>query len=342
MAVSLTDLAEFFHSLAAQLDAGIGLHEALDAQGRAMRGGRLKQAVLHWAEVVAAGRPWSEGLRETVGVLPPGSAAAIAAGEQTGRLGPCCKLLSADFERRVKLARTLMSLTWYPMLVLVFAIAVGGLLAFLNPFASIGAMLNQQGGAPSVAAVKAHNMQIGWLYVGTVITCGVIFTAAAITLRVTAPHYWYGMLPLNPRLAWRQASLQFLTTWQMGAASGLLADRALELAGESIQFPHYRRMIEKFAQRVRTENIPPSQLLGPSGFLEKNEISQVVTMEKTGSADEILGRLARAAEERFGRSLKLWVGFIVTSLIVLVIALVVVFVIAFALSYAHMLENFKV
>ncbi|HTL51074.1 MAG TPA: type II secretion system F family protein [Planctomycetota bacterium] len=335
MAAPLKHLTEFFHALSVQLDAGITIHDALQAHAKSLPGGRLRSEADHWCDVLARGGTWSEGLKQSGKFLPPGTAEIIEAGETTGRLSQCCKLLAEDFEQRIKLSRSLMALSWYPALILVLALGLGCLMTFLNPFGTMTAQFQHQ----SKAKVEVDNQHKGWLFVTVVCVTGVGAIATAITLRVTLPHYWYGLLPLNPRLAWRQSSLQFLRTWHMAAAGGLLADRSLALAGQSIQHPGYRRQIQRIAAQVGAEHRPPSEFLGPSGFLDRTEITQIVTMEKTGAVDETLKRMADQATERFTRSLKLWIAFLVGLLVVCVVGYVLYIVIMFALGYAGMLKS---
>lgn len=334
MAASLKHLAEFFHAMATQLDAGISIHEAVEAHAKAMRGGRLRWSAERWSERLAGGGTWSDGLKDSGDLLPPGTAEIIEAGEKTGRLSQCCRLLAKDFDQRIKLSRSLMAMTWYPMLILVVALGLGCLMAFLNPFGNFPAPTNNKAKAGKAADNQAH----GWRFVIAVAAIGSVAVAGAVTFRLTLPHYWYGILPLNPRLAWRQSTMQFFRTWHMAASGGLLADHSLDLAGRGIQHPKYARLIRTMARQVGEQRIPPSQLLGPSGFLDRLEITQVVTMEQTGAVDETLERLADQATERFARSLKLWIGLLVGVLIFCVLGYVLWIVLQFALGYASMLD----
>lgn len=341
MAASLNTLAEFFHGVATQLEAGLAIQEILAAQAAALGSGRFGDAIRMWRDRVEKGGTWSDGLQASGAYLPPGTAAVIAAGERTGRLPACCKLLADDFEQRIKLSRTLMATAWYPLLVLTVALFVAGLMLFLNPAGKFQAQMQRKPGQQAVVAAQSE--AAGKLFLWIVAGAAATAIGGAVTWRLLAPHQWYGLLPLNPRLTWRQSSLQFFRTWHMAAAGGLLPDQCMQLAGDSIQHPGYRRQIHAIAAQVREQRIPPSQLLGPSRFVDVVELQQIVTMEKTGNVEETLGRLAAAAGDRFARGLKLWMGLMIGLLVAAVIGFVIWQIISFFLAYVGMwdMKNYR-
>jgi type II secretory pathway component PulF len=112
----LAQHAEFYHQLAQLTDAGLTLRSALESQERHPPARWLREpsrrllGVLNqdgtFAEAVASSRDW----------VPQFDAALLEAGEQSGRLPGCFRLLAEHYQERARLAREVLSNLVYPVL----------------------------------------------------------------------------------------------------------------------------------------------------------------------------------------------------------------------------------
>jgi type IV pilus assembly protein PilC len=128
---SAQTLAMFCREMAALLNAGIGLDNALDQSAFA---GPLffRNAIQQLADGVRAGAPLAQGMRRYKTLFNPVVPAMVAAAEQTGNLDQCFALLAEYFEQEVSLTREIRSAMIYPTIVVVVAIIGVAVLAYVN------------------------------------------------------------------------------------------------------------------------------------------------------------------------------------------------------------------
>jgi type II secretory pathway component PulF len=120
--------AEFYHQLGQLTAAGVGIPSALEHLRRNPPARSYRQPIGQLIERLNQGYTLSESLRVLGSWLPEFDVALIHAGEQSGRLDSCFRLLGDYYTDRTRLARQLISDLAYPAFLLHFAI-------FILPFA---------------------------------------------------------------------------------------------------------------------------------------------------------------------------------------------------------------
>jgi len=120
--------AEFYHQLGQLTAAGVGIPSALEHLRRNPPARSYRQPIGQLIERLNQGYTLSESLRALGSWLPEFDVALIHAGEQSGRLDSCFRLLGDYYTDRTRLARQLIGDLAYPAFLLHFAI-------FILPFA---------------------------------------------------------------------------------------------------------------------------------------------------------------------------------------------------------------
>lgn len=121
-----SDRADFYHQTSTLITAGYGLPHALEhlRDNPPARGFRrpLNDILVHLRE----GFTFAESLKQTGAWLPEFDVALLEAGEQSGRLDSCLKLLASYYQERTRLARTVFSELAYPVFLLHAALLILG------------------------------------------------------------------------------------------------------------------------------------------------------------------------------------------------------------------------
>src|SRR5260221_10488282 len=128
----LSQRAEFYHQLGQLTAAGISLPQALSTLQRAPPSHSFRQPLARLLEELAEGATFNGALRKTGAWLPAFDQALLQAGEASGRLPDCFKLLADYYQERSRLVRQVLSDLAYPVFLFHFAVLLGPLPAFFQ------------------------------------------------------------------------------------------------------------------------------------------------------------------------------------------------------------------
>jgi len=123
-----TQRAEFYHQLAQLTGAGLGLVRALEQLKLNPPARSYGEPIQRALVQLAAGSTFAESLQQASGWLPSFDIALLEAGEQSGRLDACFRVLADYYHDRARLARQMIGDLAYPVALFHFAI-------FIFPFA---------------------------------------------------------------------------------------------------------------------------------------------------------------------------------------------------------------
>src|SRR5437764_5378589 len=126
----LSQRAEFYHQAGQLLDAGISLPQALSTLQQAPPARSFRQPIQHLLAHLTEGLTFSESLQQLGRWLPSFDVALLHAGEQSGRLPHCFKLLAGYYQERARLLRQVISVLGYPLFLFLFVI-------FIVPFPAV-------------------------------------------------------------------------------------------------------------------------------------------------------------------------------------------------------------
>jgi type II secretory pathway component PulF len=126
----LSRRAEFYHQLGQLTAAGLGVVSALQQLQRAPPDHSYREPIRRVLVELADGQTLSESLRRVGPWLPVLDMALLHAGEESGRLDACFRLLADYYNDRARMARQILVDLAYPVFLLHFAV-------FILPFSQL-------------------------------------------------------------------------------------------------------------------------------------------------------------------------------------------------------------
>ncbi len=308
----LTHRAEFYHQLGQMTAAGIGLPGALAELQRHPPGRSYHEPLQRLTKHLAEGFTLTESLRNLGAWLPEFDISLIHAGEQSGRLDTCFRLLADYYTDRARIARQLLADLAYPVFLFHFAI-------FILPFAEF---------------FRTGNW-IHYLLQTLGILAPIYVLVFVVLLAAQGRHgeWWRSWVEslLHPipilgtarrylALARLSASLEALIN------AGVSIVQAWELAATASGSPALRRTVLSWRPLVDGGQTP-AEVVRTSSRFPHMFVSQYATGEVTGKLDETLRLLHRFYQEEGSRKLHAvaqWTPRAVYLFIVLMIAFRVV------------------
>ncbi len=308
----LTQRAELFHQLAQLTSAGIGIIPALEQIKLSPPARSYREPLQRLLDELARGATVAEALHR-LGWLPAFDLALIEAGERSGRIDTCFRLLADYYNERARLIRQIIGDLMYPVFVFHLAIFVATLLEFLwaGPW-----LLVLFGGLIPFYAATAFLIYAGQDWHNEPWRAKVESVLRFVPLLGTARHY----LALS-RLA---AALEALIS------AGVNIFEAWDLAATASGSPALRRAVAAWRSKV-TAGQMPSEAVRACRLFPEMFANFYASGEVSGKLDESLRRLNRLYDEEGSRKLHL-ISKLVPRIIYLGAALMVAYIAVRALQ----------
>ncbi len=279
---------EFYHQLAQLTAAGLGLVAALEQLQRSPPDRSFREPIRRVLINLGEGYTLSEGLQQGGQWLPAFDIALLNAGEQSGRLDSCFRLLGDYYADRARVARQMLADLAYPAFLLHFAV-------FIFPFARFFAS-----GDWITYLLQTFGVLIP-LYV--VIGLGIYAGQSrhgerwrAVVERVLQPVPVLGTGRRYLALARLSTALEALLS------AGVTIIEAWELAASASGSPALRRVVLGWRRQV-DGGVTPAEAVRASGFFPDLFVTQYATGEVSGQLDDTLRRLHRYFHEEGSRKL---------------------------------------
>jgi len=280
--------AEFYHQLGQLTSAGLGLVRALEQLKRNPPARSYRQPIQRLLDELASGFTLTESLQRLGNWLPAFDIALAQAGEQSGRLDACFRLLADYYTDRARMARQMIADLAYPVFLFHFAIFIfpfaqfftsgnwmvylGRTLGLLVPiYALVGLM---------IYAAQSRHGESWRAWVESVLR--------PVPVLGTARHY----LALS-RLA---AALEALIS------AGVTIIEAWEMAASASGSPALRRVVLGWRPLVSGGRTPAEAVSASPGFPELFA-NQYTSGEISGKLDETLRRLHQYYQDEGSRKL---------------------------------------
>ncbi|MBI2925821.1 MAG: type II secretion system F family protein [Verrucomicrobia bacterium] len=285
----LTHHAEFYHQLGAMLSAGVPLPQALRMARAAPAARSLHELCGLLLEQLEQGATLHEALRRLGRHFPSFDIALLHAGELSGRLDACFKLLAQYYRERAQLLRSVIGDLAYPAFVLHAAV-------FIFPFPKLflsGDVLAYAG------------QTLGWLAPLYVLVFLVILACQgrhgedwrALVERLLHAVPVLGRARRQLALARLAAALEALVT------AGVLIIPAWELAAAASGSPALRRTVSTWRTRLEAGDTP-AELVRRSPEFPELFANLYRTGELSGQLDDTLRRLHTLYGDEASRKLK--------------------------------------
>jgi len=304
--------AEFYHQLAQLSGAGLGLIGALEHLQRHPPGKQYRLPIQQLLEQLNHGHTLSESLQHAGPWLPEFDLALLQAGEQSGRLEACLRLLSDYYRDHARLTRQMLGDLLYPAFL--FHAAV-----FILPFSQLFLTGNWLAYLERTFGILVPVYAL----IALLIYCTQSRHGErwrAWVERIVHPIPVLGTARRNLALARLAAALEALLS------AGISIVEAWDLAAQGSGSPQLRRVVTAWRPRIDAGQTP-AEVLNASGSFPELFASQYTTGEVSGKLEETLKRLRSYYEDEGSRKLHLvaqWVPRGVYLLVVLAIAYVVV------------------
>jgi len=313
--------AELYHQLAQLTSAGIGVVPALEQIKRNPPASSFRQPLQHFLDELANGRTLSESLQHGAW-LPAFDTALIEAGERSGRLDGCFRLLADYYNDRARVTKLVIAQLIYPVGLIHFAVFI---FLIVLPFAG-----------------SQFNASLTWLFVKAVLVLVPLYAATALMIYVMQSKHgesWRARLEslLRP-VPLLGAARHYLALSRLAAAlealisAGVNIVDAWNLAATASGSPAFRRAVATWKSQLAAGRTP-AELVRACPLFPETFANLYASGEISGKLDETLRRLYAYYQEEGTHKLHAfatWVPRLIYFLIVLVIAY---FIISF---YQHL------
>lgn len=302
-----TQRAEFYHQLGQLTGAGLGVVRALEQLHRHPPSRNYRQPIKRLLDELAGGYTFTEACIRLGQWLPAFDIALLHAGEHSGRLEACFRLLGDYYQDRARLARQMIADLAYPAGLFHMAVFIFPFADFFRTGNWLLYLAQTFGVLVPVYAVVALMIYAGQSRHGEKWRSWVEGLLGPVPVLGTARHY----LALS-RLA---AALEALIN------AGVSIIEAWELAATASGSPALRRTVLAWRPRVNSGETPAEAVRASHRFPELFA-SQYTTGEVSGKLDETLRRLHGYYQEEGTRKLHAvaqWTPRVVYLLITLMI-----------------------
>ena len=284
----LSTRAEFYHQLHQLTAAGFGLMAALEQQKRNPPARSYREPLRKLLENLSSGFTLAESLERLGSWLPAFDVALLQAGEHSGRLDACFKLLADYYQDRARMTRQMIADLAYPVGLFHFAI-------FILPFPQFFASGN---------LVNYLTQTFGVLLPIYVMLTLIIY--AAQSRHGEKWRSWIeAILSPVPVLG---TARKYLALSRLAAAleallsAGVTIIEAWELAATASGSPAFARIVRRWQPQVRAGETPAEAMVASGKFPELFS-HQYTTGEVSGKLDETLRRLHLYYQEEGSRKL---------------------------------------
>ena len=326
------ELALITRQLATLLAAALPVDEALAALERQAHQARVRRVLAGVRARVAEGEPLAAALGAFPRAFPPLYRAAVAAGEQSGRLAAVLERLAGYVETREVLRQRLALALVYPAILTVVALAVAlGLVAYVVPqVLEIFRHTGQPLPALTRGLLAASHALREWgpaaAALGALAAAGI----AALLRHGPARLRWDRLrlrLPVLGPLALAAETARLARTLAMLTGAGIPVLQALGIAREVLGNRALREALAEAERRV-AEGEPLSRALAAGGRFPPLAAHLAASGESSGRLPAMLERLAEVEEREAEARTGLLLALLEPALILLMGGLVLAIVLA--------------
>ncbi len=291
-AFNATTLAVWTRQLAGLVGSGLPLERALTALADEAEDQAQRELVAHLKSEVNAGSPFARALATAPREFDEVYRAVVAAGEQSGALGPVLERLADDLEQRQALRAKVVGAMLYPAIVSLIAVVI---VIFLVTYV-VPQVASSKRALPTltVAMLGISAFARQW---GLLVGVGLAAAAGAVVLLRRGAAFrektdaMFLRLPLLGRLARGYNAARFGSTLAMLAGAGVPILKALQAAAETLGNHAMRADAMDALVQVREGAPLASALAGKKRF--PGLLAMFARLgEQTGQLPLMLGRAA--------------------------------------------------
>ncbi len=317
--VPLKAQAIFFRQLSAMIGAGVPLYQALDTLSNQRVHPRLRRTLQEIRTSLLAGERLSDAFDRYPHIFSPIVRSMIRVGETGGALEEVLRRIAKYMEDELELRRLLSRVTFYPKMVLFFAILIPGLIPALVT------MVGGQGGQP-VGAVLAN---IVWTYARLLGFVFLVWASFKLAMQSQTLRYGWGVFLVS--LPWigftyRQLALaRFARALSALYEAGLPLSQAIRYAADACANDYLTQRLKPTADQLEAGR-GIAESLRQSGVLPPMVLDMVATGENTGAIGQMMEKVAEYYEEE-GKLRSIQAGYVLGVVLFLGVAIYVAIII---------------
>jgi type IV pilus assembly protein PilC len=294
--------ADFYHQLQQLTTAGLGITRSLDQLKRNAASHSYRLATGQLLSQIENGQALGESMRAIPNWLPDFDITLIEAGEQSGRLDRCFRMLGDYYVERAKVAKKVIGALAYPVFLLHLLVAVATLLFFLwrrplTPLPLIG---------------------LGLVYVATFLLIYATQNKHSEAWRAKV-EFFLNKIPVMGKARRHLAIGRFSAALEALISAGVSIIEAWQMAAKASGSIALQRTVASWIPALRSGRTP-AEMLQESRTFPDIFTSQYAAGEVSGKLDETLERMRDYYQEDGGekvRTLAQWVPLGIYLLILL-------------------------
>ena len=281
-----TQRAELYHQLAQLTAAGIGVVRALEQLERNPPGRSFRKPLQQLLASIKEGRTFTDSLQHTANWLPEFEIALISAGERSGRMDSCFRILSDYYHDRARVTKQVISQLAYPVGLVHFAAFI---FMVVLPFAA-----------------SQFNASLLLLFVKTALFLSPLYFGTALIIYVMQSKHgerWRALMEKLLRfvpllgVARRDLALSRLAVaLEALINAGVNIIEAWDLAAAASGSPALRRVVNAWRPQVEAGRTP-AEVVSASREFPEMFANFYASGEISGQLDDSLQRLHRYYNE---------------------------------------------
>ncbi|MDD5139925.1 MAG: type II secretion system F family protein [Verrucomicrobiales bacterium] len=321
--------AEFYHQLAQLTSAGIGVLPALEQIKRNPPARSFREPIQRLLDELAQGRTLAGSLQQLDAWLPEFDIALIDAGERSGRLDACFRLLADYYNDQARITKQMISQLMYPVGLVHFAVLV---FIIVLPFAKS----------------QFNTNLIPLFLVKAALALAPLYLATAFIIYATQSRHgenWRALvesllrwIPLLGKARHFLALARFSAALEALISAGVNIIQAWDLAGKASGSPALARAVASMKPRVVTGQTPAEEIRKHSVFPDLFA-NLYASGEVSGKLDETLRRLYAHYQEEGAHKLHAFAQWMPRLIYALVAAMVAYYVIQFWIGYFNQIST---
>jgi general secretion pathway protein F len=333
--ISSAELALFTRQLATLCRSGMPVEEALLGASQQTEGTRLQGILLGVRARVVEGRALASAMGEFPQIFPQMYVATVDAGERSGHLDEVLERLADYTESRQDLQRKVQAALYYPIFLIVFAVAVVSFLMVkvvpdvVEVFQSVEARLPLL--TRMMLALSEFLQTFFWLLVLLAIG-GALGLRAALRNEASRRkiHRWLLGLPVIGRLVRGVNTARFTRALSIQVGSGVPVLDAMRISAQVITNLPMRECVEEAARRVR-EGAAVHRALAADKLFPPITLHLIASGEASGQLDKMLERAAQDQEREAETLITAMMALLEPVMILVMAGIVLVIVLAILL-----------
>ena len=323
----LTGRSELFHQLGQVTASGIGLIAALEILHRNPPRPSLRAPIARLLQQLQAGDTFGESLERSGAWLSSFDVALLQAGEKSGRLPDCFRVLANYYTQQAQLARQVMAFAAYPLIVFHVAVLIFPI-GMLTDLILKGAI---------VAFVFQKLCVFGPVY-------GLALFLSYAMQSTHAEHWRAAVERVLARVPVLGKARRNLAIARLSIALGALLDagvniiEAWEMAAAASGSPALRRVVAKCKPHLLNGRTP-SEMVSAHAEFPRSFASLYHSGEISGTLDDSLRRSRVMFEEDGGRQMRMFIFGLAGALVGCVMLYAAWSIISFYLGYFQQVND---